>query len=205
MQIVKFSNSKKSVYNLHSFFFWAVAAMFSIPPVGGAKTVFYGVGNDRSFNDVVGIETALSRSTGAGELISYSYANLSGNDIYETTVALRPFFTGDDTLVWYYSGHGGYFSDDAVGDETRSGSTALDSYDEVIGLQGDSDQTETAFSWPVNGFNIPMIVDALNFFKYFDSAVLFPLTYIWATKKVIGADAVHHKFVLTGFVFDSII
>ena len=113
--------------------------MLSIPSVGVAKTVFYGVGNDGYFNDVVGIETALSSSIGAGDFISYAYANLSGNDIYDTTLALSPFLTGNDTLVWYYSGHGGFIPDDVVGDETRSGSTALDSYDEVIGLQGDRD------------------------------------------------------------------
>jgi hypothetical protein len=113
--------------------------MLSIPPVAVAKTVFYGVGNDGYFNDVVGIETALSRSIGADEFISYEYANLSGIDIYDTTVALRPFLNGNDTLIWYYSGHGGFISDDVLGDETRSGSTALDGYDEIIGLQGDSD------------------------------------------------------------------
>ena len=138
MRIVKYSNFKKRClpFNL---IFLAMAVMLSIPPVGVAKTVFYGVGNDGYFNDVVGIETALSRSIGVSDFISYAYANLSGNDIYDTTVALSPFLSGDDTLVWYYSGHGGYISDDAAGDETRSGSTALDSYDEVIGLQGDRD------------------------------------------------------------------
>ena len=138
MRIVKFYNFKKRCLQF-ALIFMAVAAMLSIPPVGIAKTVFYGVGNDGYFNDVVGIETALSRSIGADDFISYAYANLSGNNIYNTTLALRPLLTGDDTLVWYYSGHGGYISDDAAGDETRSGSTALDSYDEVIGLQGDRD------------------------------------------------------------------
>lgn len=94
MRIVEFFNSKKKWLQF-ILLCLTVVAMLSIPPVGVAKTVFYGVGNDGYFNDVVGIETALSRSTGTGEFISYSYANLSGNDIYETTVALRPFLTGN--------------------------------------------------------------------------------------------------------------
>ncbi len=138
MRIVGFFYSKKKYFQF-LLICLTVVVMLSIPPVGIAKTVFYGVGNDGYFNDVVGIETALSSSIGAGDFISYAYANLSGNDIYDTTVALSPFLTGDDMLVWYYSGHGGFIPDDAVGDETRSGSTALDSYDEVIGLQGDRD------------------------------------------------------------------
>jgi hypothetical protein len=138
MRIDKFSNFKKRWLQF-ALIFLVVAAMLSIPHLGAAKTVFYGVGNDGYFSDVVGIQTALSSSIGADDFISYAYANLSGNDIYDTTVALSPFLSGDDTLVWYYSGHGGFVPDDVVGDETRSGSTALDSYDEVIGLQGDRD------------------------------------------------------------------
>lgn len=42
-------------------------------------------------------------------------------------------------MVWYYSGHGHFFADDSLKDETRQGSSVLDEYDEAVGLQGNSD------------------------------------------------------------------
>ena len=109
------------------------------PNPGLARTIFYGVGNDGYFTDVIGIETALSGAIGSDAFSSYTYSNLAGRDIYNTTVALKPLLQPDDTLVWYYSGHGHFFPDDLAGDETQSVSSALDSYDEAVGLQGNSD------------------------------------------------------------------
>ena len=123
---------------MYSFFGFFFAILWSPQTVLG-KTVFYGVGNDGYYNDVIGIETALSESIGAQAFSSFTYSNLSARDIFETTVALKPFLNRDDTLVWYYSGHGHFFTDDYLGDETGPGNFALDSYDEAIGMQGDSD------------------------------------------------------------------
>jgi hypothetical protein len=118
---------------------WIFVVIILSPNPGFAKTIFYGVGNDGYFTDVVGIESALFGSIGASTFSSYTYSNLTGSDIYNSTVALKPILTPNDTLVWYYSGHGHFFQDDAYGDETQSGSFALDRYDEAVGLQGNSD------------------------------------------------------------------
>ena len=91
------------------------------------------------FADVIGIESALSGVIGSDSFSSYTYSNLAGRDIFNSTVALKPFLTPEDTLIWYYSGHGHFFPDDLLEDETQSGSSALDSYDEALGLQGNSD------------------------------------------------------------------
>ncbi len=120
-------------------FAWVFVVIPLFPHPGLAKTIFYGVGNEGYYTDVIGIETALSGSIGADEFTSYTYSNLAGGDIYKSTVALKPLLTLDDTLVWYYSGHGHFFPDDIPGDETQPGTFALDSYDEAIGMQEGSD------------------------------------------------------------------
>ena len=118
---------------------WLFIAILLYPNPGLAKTIFYGVGNDGYFTDVSGIETALSNSIGIDSFSSYTYSNLAGGDIFNSTVSLKPFLTPEDTLVWYYSGHGHFLADDIAGDETQTGSWAQDSFDETIGLLGSSD------------------------------------------------------------------
>ena len=138
MRIVEFFHLKNK--GLRFFLFSRIFIFILLwPNPGLAKTIFYGVGNDGYFTDVSGIETALSDSIGADRFSSFTYSNLAGTDIFNSTVALKPLLTPADTLVWYYSGHGGFFPDDVAGDETQSGSLALDSYDEAMGLQGNSD------------------------------------------------------------------
>ena len=127
---------KRSQFALY---FGIVVAILLSPNPGTAKTIFYGVGNDGYFADVIGIESALSGVIGSDSFSSYTYSNLAGRDIFNSTVALKPFLTPEDTLIWYYSGHGHFFPDDLLEDETQSGSSALDSYDEALGLQGNSD------------------------------------------------------------------
>ena len=164
MRIAEFFHFKKKRVQF-ALTFWVVVALLSFPHAGLAKTVFYGVGNDGYFNDVIGLRTALSRSIGADEFSSYTYSNLSGSEIYNTTLALEPSLNRDDTLVWYYSGHGTFFRDDSFGDESRPGTFALDSYDEAIGLQGNSDllsddELATAMnSFSNTGASILTIVD----------------------------------------------
>jgi hypothetical protein len=122
-----------------SFVLWIFSAILLFANSGLAKTVFYGVGNDGYFTDVTGLETALSNLIETDTFSSYTHSNLNGADIFDSTVALKPFLAPDDTLIWYYSGHGNFFPDDVALDETRPGSVALDSYDEAIGLQGNHD------------------------------------------------------------------
>jgi hypothetical protein len=138
MRIIEYFHFKK-MRSQFALYFGIVVAILLSPNPGTAKTIFYGVGNDGYFEDVIGIESALSDAIGSDAFSSYTYSNLSGGDIYDSTIALQPFLTPDDTLVWYYSGHGNFFPDDSLGDETSSGSFALDSYDEALGLQGNSD------------------------------------------------------------------
>ena len=138
MRVIEFFYDRKWRLKF-SCIFWIFGALLLIPTTGLAKTVFYGAGNDGYYNDVVGMETALSTLIGVRKFSSYTHTNLSGSEIYDTTVALKPFLDPNDTLIWYYSGHGHFFSDDSLGDETQPGSFALDSYDEAVGLQGNND------------------------------------------------------------------
>ena len=95
-------------------YFWIVVAILLSPNPGTAKTIFYGVGNDGYFADVIGIESALSGVIGSDSFSSYTYSNLAGRGIVNSTVALKPFLTPEDTLIWYYSGHGHFFPDDLL-------------------------------------------------------------------------------------------
>ena len=148
---------------LKYFGIFIVIFLFTNP--GQAKTIFYGVGNDGYFADVTGLETALSLSIGADAFSSYTYSNLAGSEIYNSTVSLQPFLAPQDTLVWYYSGHGDFLPDDIAGDETQAGSQALDSYDEAIGLLGSGDRlTDDNLATALNSLagttnNILAIVD----------------------------------------------
>ncbi len=141
MRKIKFFHFKeiKKKRSQFALYFGIVVAILLSPNSGTAKTIFYGVGNDGYFEDVIGIESALSGAIGSDAFSSYTYSNLAGSDIYNSTVALKAFLHPDDTLIWYYSGHGHFFPDDFLGDETQSGTLALDSYDEALGLQGNSD------------------------------------------------------------------
>ena len=148
---------------LKYFGIFIVIFLFTNP--GQSKTIFYGVGNDGYFADVTGLETALSLSIGADVFSSYTHSNLAGSEIYNSTISLQPFLAQEDTLVWYYSGHGDFLPDDDAGDETQPGSQALDSYDEAIGLLGSSDRlTDDNLARALNGLaettgNILAIVD----------------------------------------------
>ena len=113
MQKFEFFHFKK-MRSQFALYFWIVAAILFLPNPGPAKTIFYGVGNDGYFADVIGIESALSGVIGSDSFSSYTYSNLAGRDIFNSTVALKPFLTPEDTLIWYYSGHGHFFPDDLL-------------------------------------------------------------------------------------------
>jgi hypothetical protein len=140
VRIAKFFHLRLRNKHVKFFLFSQVfKALLLLPDTGLGETIFYGVGNDGYFTDVIGIETALSGSIGTGTFSSYTYSDLTGSEIYNSTAALKTVLAPGDTLLWYYSGHGYFFPDDSLGDETQTGSFAFDSYDEAIGLQGDGD------------------------------------------------------------------
>ncbi len=140
MRFTKFfiSRIKTEGFNF-SLLFRILFIILLVPTPGPAGTIFYGVGNDGYYRDVIGLETALAHTIGPDSFTSYTYSNLPASEIYNSTVSLATVLTPDDMLVWYYSGHGGFLPDGAPGDETPAHSSALDSYDEAIGLSGNSD------------------------------------------------------------------
>ena len=100
-----------------------------------SATWFAGTGNDGYINDVNGMFTALSNSPGLQEITINNFIseNQSGSDIQNNINNLNSIVQQGDLILWYYSGHGS-FTDDVNLDETAPGSTALDDYDETIGL-----------------------------------------------------------------------
>ena len=77
MQIFEFFHFKNKCSQF-ILYFWIVVALLLFPHVGLAKTVFYGVGNDGYFSDVVGMGAALSDAIGSDAFTSYTYSNLAG-------------------------------------------------------------------------------------------------------------------------------
>jgi len=64
-------NSKRLIYRIFIFILlWPHPRM--------AKTIFYGVGNDGCFTDVIGIETALSGAIRLDAFSSYTYSLING-------------------------------------------------------------------------------------------------------------------------------
>ncbi|MBU4264283.1 MAG: hypothetical protein KKC76_20725 [Proteobacteria bacterium] len=113
---------------------------FALPSKAQAAVIFSGVGNDGYFSDVQGVFDTLSTLPGLSTLSDqYLYGNLSGSAISASVTSLSPLLNQGDTLIWYYSGHGGWKYDGADHDESATGSFATDSYDEVIGLRYDTD------------------------------------------------------------------
>jgi hypothetical protein len=125
------------------------------------------VGNDGYVTDLRGVYGALAGLPGMNGLSDqYLRENLDGPAIAASINALVPVVQPGDTLIWFYSGHGGWQYDGAERDETAVGSAALDRYDETIGLRyGTSPLTDDglaqAFSTlAASGGNIITIFDA---------------------------------------------
>jgi hypothetical protein len=102
--------------------------------------IFAGIGNDGYFPDAQGLSTALLETSGwNGTGNNYLHEDLSGTEIKNFIIGFQTILRPDDTLVWFYSGHGGALND-ADGDETASGSFAADDFDETVGLVNQRDQ-----------------------------------------------------------------
>ena len=116
-----------------------VLTVFSVMTAQPVPAVswFSGVGNDGYFNDVTGLYSILQDMPGWAD-ITDNYLldkDLSGIEIKDRllSTAETRLQTGD-RLFWFYSGHGS-FDDDRDNDESAPGSTAIDRYDETIGLR----------------------------------------------------------------------
>jgi hypothetical protein len=113
--------------------------MMTGPPSLEAATIFAGLGNSGYFSDAMGLSEALRDPGGYGGMWDvYLYEDLDGPAIVSTVMSLGLLLRPSDTLIWYYSGHGGWRSDQTDRDETAPGSFAVDRYDETMGmLNGD--------------------------------------------------------------------
>ena len=128
---------KKSLITV--LFFIAAFPMLSTAKAWAAN-VFAGVGNDGYFHDVQGLYAALRNVPDwSGIKDDYLHENLSGTEIKDSITGLQTILQPDDTLIWFYSGHGGTVAD-ANGDETAFGSFAADGVDETVGLVRQTDQ-----------------------------------------------------------------
>ena len=112
-----------------------------IPPLPcQAATIFAGVGNDGYYHDVQGMyQTMQDVLSTSGLSDHFLYENLSGSAIAASIMSLQSVLQPDDTLIWYYSGHGGWQYDGYDYDETATGSFADDNYDETVGLRYGND------------------------------------------------------------------
>jgi hypothetical protein len=119
---------------------WSAAAIALLlalfPGCVFAATIFAGVGNDGYFTDLQGVYGAMSHLPGLHGLPDhYLHENLDGPAIAVAINNLAPVVGAGDTLIWFYSGHGGWKYDGADHDESAVGSFAADSFDETIGLR----------------------------------------------------------------------
>jgi len=112
--------------------------IFWLPASASAATFFAGIGNDGYYQDVVGLQDSLTSVYPLAG--TFLYENLSASEMAASTSLLQGVVGADDTLIWYYSGHGNWQADGADQDETAAGSFAVDNLDETIGMQGSSDQ-----------------------------------------------------------------
>lgn len=112
-----------------------LTAFLLFPVQADAYTFFAGVGNDGYITDVRGMYDALAGLPALGGLSdAYIHQNLDGPALFASITGMAPIIHPGDTLVWFYSGHGGWQYDGADHDETAGGSLALDGYDETIKL-----------------------------------------------------------------------
>jgi len=118
-----------------------------------AATFFAGVGNDGYISDVKGLHGAIARLPGLNDLSDqYLHENLDGPALATSIAALAPIIQPGDTLIWFYSGHGGWQHDGVEHDEIASGSFALDHYDETIGLRyGDNSLSDDGLAQAFSG------------------------------------------------------
>ncbi len=117
-----------------------LATFLFFPAATKASTIFAGVGNDGYYRDVQGIYSALQNvSGGMGISNQFMRENLTGSEIGEFITGLQPVLQPNDTLIWYYSGHGGWLAD-SNGDESAPNSFAEDTFDETVGLLNGGDQ-----------------------------------------------------------------
>lgn len=118
----------------------ALLLLLSKPFAGHAATIFTGIGNDGFFSDVIGIFSTMQTSPSLKKISDqYLHEDLSGSSIASSISSLQSVLQPNDTLIWYYSGHGGWEYDGSDHDETATGSFAEDNYDETIGLLYGSD------------------------------------------------------------------
>ncbi|MCD4722514.1 MAG: caspase family protein [Desulfobacula sp.] len=114
-----------------------ILIVFSLPAY--SATWFAGTGNDGYITDVNGIFLALSNSPGLQDISTnnFIYGNQAGSGIQNSINNLSSFVQQGDILFWYYSGHGS-FTEDIDQDEIVP--SALNNYDEALGLLNNSDR-----------------------------------------------------------------
>lgn len=117
--------------------FFLFLNLVSAAPVYSASW-FSGIGNDGYLNDVTGLYNILRKTPGWDDISDNHFigTDLSGSKITDSISSLASRMLPGDRLFWYYSGHGSYVSD-ADNDESAPGATALNTWDETIGLRND--------------------------------------------------------------------
>ena len=112
-----------------------------VPACGPASAAYHflGIGNDGYINDVNGLWGRMnlwanwSAQPAANNRIR---ENLSGGSILEELDALAGRLAPGDLGLFFYSGHMYSYAADDNGDETATGSAALNPYEERMGLRG---------------------------------------------------------------------
>ena len=144
-----------------------------VPACGPASAAYHflGIGNDGYINDVNGLWGRMnlwanwSAQPAANNRIR---ENLSGGSILEELDALAGRLAPGDLGLFFYSGHMYSYAADDNGDETATGSAALNPYEERMGLRGNpwdrasDDAIAAALSGTVDGATLVVVVDACH-------------------------------------------